>query len=252
MKLQLKITLVFFFLCTLSFAQNKKNIWPIASEAIRQNILSQPQDYIGEELNYSNLFIGGKEGIFVVSPCDGVISNFNWHYSSTLNYSNTARCRFNMSKNLKDFETIFRDEWAKQLNKVEKKNVNPKYISISVCITTEQKEKYWISGLHPYKILKTGYKINQGDTIGTMGYAYHKIAKPCINFSRSIHSKPADPMSIFGLSSSFISSKVDKTDYLNHRHSKKKIVNDFKIFKDALEEAHPGLYDYTLECLPFM
>jgi len=245
MKFQLKITLAFFFLCTISFAQNKKNIWPIMNENSGQNILSQPQDYIGEELNYSNLFIGDQEGTVVVSPCDGVISNFNWHYSSTLNYSNTARCRFNMSKNLKDFETKFRDEWAKQLNKVEKKNVDPKYISISVCITTEQKEKYWISGLRPYKILKTGYKINQGDTIGTMGYAYHKIANPCINFSRSIHSKPADPMSIFGLSSSFISSKVDKTDYLNHRHSKKKIVHDFKIFKDALEEAHPGLYDYT-------
>ena len=52
-------------------------------------------------------------------------------------------------------------------------------------------------------------------------------------------------MSIFGLSSSFTSPKADKTDYLTHKHSKENIAHDFKIFKDALEEAHPGLYDYT-------
>lgn len=245
MKLQPKIILVFFFLCTISFAQDKKNIWPIVNENPGQNILNQPQDYIGEELNYNNLFIGGKEGTFIVSPYDGTISNCSYTYNSTLKYSNYFKCDFNTEINPKEFDIKFRTEAAKQLNKVENYKVDPKHISLSVCVTTKQKEKYWISGLRPYKILKTGYKINQGDTIGTMGYAYHKIVSPCINFSRSIHSKPADPMSIFGLSSSFISPKKDKIDYLTHRHSKEKIVHDFKIFRNALEEAHPGLYDYT-------
>lgn len=245
MKLQAKITLAFIFVCTISFAQDKKNIWPIVNENSGQNILNQPQDYIGEELNHNNLFIGGKEGQFIVSPHDGIIYNCSYIYNSSLKYSNYFKCDFNTEINLAEFDTEFRTEAAKQLNKVENHKVDPKYISLSVCISTKQKEKYWISGLRPYKILKTGYKINQGDTIGTMGYAYHRIAKPCINFGRSIRSKPADPMSIFGLSSSFISPKKDKTDYLTHKHSKEKISHDFKIFKDALEEAHPGLYDYT-------
>jgi hypothetical protein len=245
MKLQLKITLVFIFLYTITFAQDKKNIWPITNENSGQNILNQPQDYIGEELNYNNLFIGGKEGIFVISPCAGVISSYRYTYPCSLNYVNILNCNFQTSMSLAEFDSQFRTKAAKQLNNVESQEVDPKYISLSVCITTEKKGKYWISGLRPHKILKTGYKINQGDTIGTMGYAYQKIASPCINFSRSIHSKPADPMSIFDLSSSFITHKVDKIDYLTHKFSKEKITHDFRIFKDALEEAHPGLYDYT-------
>ncbi len=123
-------------------------------------------------------------------------------------------------------------------------NFEPKYVSIGINVNVGNGERYWIQGIRPVKPFKTGYKIKKGDTLGTVGYVYRNIPESCISFSRSINTKPADPMSIFGLNTSYVPPSCDKTDYLTKKHSIDKLKEDFNILRDALEEGHPGLYDY--------
>ena len=78
----------------------KKTYGPIASEKVGNHILYQPQDYIEKELNHNNLFIGCKEGIFIVSPSNGVISSYRYSYPSSLGYGNMLNCDFKTSKKL--------------------------------------------------------------------------------------------------------------------------------------------------------
>ena len=48
-------------------------LWPIQGHRSGENILFRPQEYINEELNSSNLFIGAPEGTAVVAPADGTV-----------------------------------------------------------------------------------------------------------------------------------------------------------------------------------
>jgi hypothetical protein len=54
--------------------------WPMAGKKPGENILSRPQSYIGKELNFGNLFIGGKEGDAIICPADGIITSVSAGY----------------------------------------------------------------------------------------------------------------------------------------------------------------------------
>ena len=72
--------LVFFIVLILagavSYAQPNANnyLWPIESAEAGTNIICAPQGYIGEEFNFSYLFIGAEKGTTVLAPVDGVIT----------------------------------------------------------------------------------------------------------------------------------------------------------------------------------
>ena len=62
-------------------------------------------------------------------------------------------------KSLTEFDSDFRSEMAKKLSKIEKQTVDPIYISLSVCITTKQKEKILDKWFTPHtKFLKQATK----------------------------------------------------------------------------------------------
>ena len=63
-------------------AQTEENIyqWPIEGAKVGEGILYSPQDYINQEYNFDNLFIGAELGANVVSPCDGVVTYISLNY----------------------------------------------------------------------------------------------------------------------------------------------------------------------------
>lgn len=221
----------------LSNAFAQEHTWPIARQDVGQGILFRPQDYIGEELNYDALFVTAPYGTNVVSPVTGKISHLFYVYSDNLDYVHSY------STDSKPDE-LRRIEIKKSIQEKHKKNVDSKFISISIGIISSDGSKYSISGLRPVVGLKTGMQIKQGEQIGTVGYTYKAIKQPSIAISRSTGGRVADPMSTFGLKSTFIAPKV-KTNDPKKQFTKEQLEEDFLIFRESLEEGHPGLYDYT-------
>lgn len=212
-------------------AQDNLWLWPIKGEKNVENIIYKPQTYIEKELNFDNLFIGASEGDTVIAPVDGVIDHFFYTYYESLNYSSVRGIEvLNDKKNRINIANSY------------SKPIDPKYISVIVSIKTKTGKVINISGLRPVKIFKTGEKISRGEVIGNVGYVYYKIPEPCILISVSENRKPSDPMSPFGIKTSFISPKDIKYKGIL---SAEEMKSDLLILTDALKEGHPGLYDYV-------
>lgn len=201
-------------------------LWPIKDVAPGTNIISPPQGYIDEELNFGNLFIGDKEGALVVAPVDGIIENISVTYYQSL-----------LSMTSYPFENSFNHAISGLLDYVDK-SVNPKYLNGQLAIRIGNGKVMYIFGLMGDITFKTGQRIRRGDTLGYVGYSYHKIPEPSIGIAISLYSKPSDPMSPFGIKSSFIlPAEIKPITSL----TKKQAKEDFKICIDALKEAFPGL-----------
>lgn len=232
------IILIFQFIATISsFAQDSLSLWPISGQKAGENILYKPTDYIGTEKNFDDLFITAPEGTPVLAPVSGTISSIGYHYSGSL----VTISSFDVSTApITDIA-----EYDKQQRRLiaDRESLNAQFISISICISYRPGEHYWIRGLRPFVMFKTGHKIKKGDIIGYVGYCYKLIPEPCVWFNRSINGKPADPMSPFGLKTSFIPYKPVP---IKSEIPVSELISDFKVFRQALEEGHPGLYDYTL------
>ena len=145
---------------------------------------------------------------------------------------------YNDSISISDYDIEFRKTIARQ------NNLNLNDISLLLGLETNKGEIYWILGLRPTKIFKSGTKINKGEVIGKVGYSYHRIKQPSILFARDVKGKPADPMSIFGLKTTFRAPQETTRNYLTYKHPEAKLVEDFRTFRNALEQGHPGLNDY--------
>ncbi|MCF8298672.1 MAG: hypothetical protein K9J13_14080 [Saprospiraceae bacterium] len=206
-------------------------IWPVQGKNIGENILFKPQDLIGDELNFDALFISAKEDEIIVSPCNGIITDISLTIMNSLNSS----CSFENPIDSMSLENIKFGGICK--------GIEPIYLNMSICISRMNNERIYINGLKPSRKFKTGYKIKKGEVIGRCGYAYKEIKQPCICLSRSISSKCADPMSIFGLKSTFVQYKASELD-INAKMHQDSLKKDFVIFKQSLEQGYPGLYDY--------
>ena len=221
------------------FAQKDENVWLIKDKNIGNGIIYKPQDYINKELNFSNLIITAKENSEVIAPIAGTIIAFRYTYYKQLNISMTfGEFSYNDSISISDYDLEFRITIARQ------NNLNPNNISLLLGLKTSKGEIYWILGLRPTKYFKSGTKINKGEIIGKVGYSYHQIKQPSILFARDVNGKVADPMSIFGLKSTFSPSQEHTINFQTFKHSQSKLLEDFEIFKNALIQGHPGLYDY--------
>lgn len=232
------IIVAFLFVANIAFSQ-EKYLWPIPEKQAGDDILYRPQDYIGvtdmqsnAELVFGDLIIGAGFGTPVVSPVDGTIS------FASLNYHDSYLCSVQ----------IFRQQTGNyeqdSLLFLGKRNMTPEKIHnlcLSVSIVTPDGEKVSIDGMRPIRLIKTGEKIHRGDTLGTVGYLYRKIKQPCIGVSISKNSNSLDPMTPFGLETTFIPPKINDKQYLNDEEAQ----NDINGMMAALNESFPGLYDYT-------
>jgi len=214
-------------------------VWPIKNSETGKNIISKPQDLIGDELNSDGLIIGANEGAIVVAPLRGEIVKLAYVYTSSWYYLFMKNIEFSGFEDMQYFDK------EQRVNLASEFQANTKYISLLIVIKTDDGIKYSIRGLRPQKYLKTGSNIKKGEIIGAVGFFYEKIKEPSIKFSMSKNSKPIDPMGVFGLATTFIPPKSDKINYLTQKHQPQKLKDDFKIFCESLIEGHPGLYDYT-------
>jgi len=228
------------------FAQSTYDLWPIQGAKVGEGVLYRPNDYIVNELNIENLIIGAEENTNVLCPKDGKITSIAYVYHSSL--ANLVSTSINAGKVVlsDQLDKGMRINLAAYINKGSKgKPADSRFVSLSITITTGKGENYVISGLRPVKLFKTGELVRRGDVIAKVGYCYWKIDKPSISFSRSLATKAADPMTVFGLKTTFSLHAEKKIDYLTFKHPADSLLKAFYIFRSALEEGHPGLYDYT-------
>lgn len=227
-----KILLFLLLFPSFAAAQNGEGyLWPIEGAEAGTGILYAPQNYIGDELNFDNLFIGAPEGTVVVSPCDGTISGISLGYLRSLVYS--------MSYGMNASETF--DEAIARVAKDLPSSIDPQYVrgSISIMTADGSGNVIYINGLTSDLRFKTGQKVKKGEPLGQVGYSYHKIKEPSIDLSISKHSKASDPMTPFGLKTSFVAPAEIKPIV---SVTKEQALEDFTIYIDALKEAYPGLY----------
>lgn len=67
--------------------EKEKFLWPVEGKNAGENILYRPQDYIGDEHNFGDLFVTAEKGTDIVCPCDGVVIGFGYGCNPTLTSS---------------------------------------------------------------------------------------------------------------------------------------------------------------------
>ena len=222
-------TLILLFIGNVVFAQ-ENYLWPVEGKKAGEGILYKPQSYIGKELNANNLIIAAPLNTNILAPVDGIIVWFNYSFQTAMNYSTSYH----------KTPTDFRQD---SLYFAESGESDVQFINLGIGIQTADGTKVYISGLRPSTHFKTGQKVQRGEVIGTAGYYYKKIKEPCISVSISKNKTVADPMSPFGLKTTFQEPDVER----KNTFTKEEAIEDYNIFIEALKEGFPGLYDYVSE-----
>jgi len=221
----------------LSIRANDISNWIIENETIGSNILYRPNDYILDELNSANLVITGNIGDKVVSPVDGIVTSVSYGYMFDLQRTQSFKSQTTSLKN----DLLFRKNVADEFNSNHNKDIDAKYVHYRISISTQEHGKFHLQGIINPSQFITGQKIKKGEVIGEIGYCYQKIEQPNLMISRSVNNKNADPMSIFGLKTTF---KEPVIFIENDIYQPIEIKEDFKILRDAIIEGYPGLNDY--------
>ena len=216
-------------------SQSAQYLWPIDGAKTGDNIISAPQSYIGNELNFDNLFIGAPEGTTVLSPVDGTITHISVGYRRSLN--NTVSCSPCYEKN-------FEESLLKNSSKFDIPG-GSKFFNGFLGIRSKDGKMIWFCGLSGSETFKTGQTVKRGEPIGTVSYSYFKIDEPSIILSISIGRKPSDPMTPFGVKSTFVPVRENIKPILSL--TGKQAKEDFMIYINILKEAYPGLYDVVTE-----
>ena len=221
-------SLLLIVLLSLSTIGNAQQLtWPVAGKSAGENIICKPQSYVGNELSYGELFIGGKEGDVIISPADGIIQSIGIDYMESLSYS--------WGKSLSPGETF--DQKTKSFD--FGKGTNRKYYSGTITILMADGRKVHISGILGNRVFNTGQKISAGDTLGVIGYSYKAIPERSIMLSISNRdNKSVDPMTPFGLKTTFVEAKALSRDKMM---SAEKIREDLDVLKEAICEIYPSL-----------
>lgn len=207
-------------------------LWPIKGAKRGTNIISAPQGYLGDELNFDDIFIAAPEGTPVYCPVDGTITTVSVFYYHELSYLTS----WNMKENFDETIKAARIE----LETDPDKSFKPKYVSGIIRVKCNDGNTVSIRGLTGTETFKSGQKIIRGTLIGKVAYPYHKIEESAISISISRDSKSADPMTPFGIKSSYIPPMQAKPiTSLTQEQAKE----DFTIYIDALKEIYPGVYD---------
>ena len=231
----MKQTIITALLVFVALAVKAENvwIWPIEGQKASEGIIYRPQDYIGEEFNFDDLIITASEGTQVVCPDDAVLENYHYTYYISLNTS--ASCG--------DPNKPYNDVVAEEKAGFRAKGWDIRCLSIMVGLKIGDK-KLWIHGLRRDKAIPTGTRLNRGDVLGTIGYGYHAISEPSIMLSVSKDSKCDDPMTPFGLRTTFRKPEPIPTKF---HLSRGEAVADYQQLASSIKEIYPSLEDFMTE-----
>ena len=226
-------TLILLLLCPVCQGKaQSENVWllPIEGQKAGTNILLRPQDPLDHEANYCNLIIGAKEGTEVIAPADGVITWQMLGYRSGLYQSRTygyddARTFDAMRKKMEDDPDV-RDP--------------KKYINGDIGLKLTDGREIHFSGLRGNAAFKSGQSIKAGTVLGTVSYVFEKVGEPHISISVSKDGKPIDPMTPFGLQTTF---KEGESFTPPEKLTREEANEDFDFFMESLRECIPSYRD---------
>jgi hypothetical protein len=231
----IKTTLFFAALLTATgvYAQAQTPyLWPVEGAKSGQGILYAPQSHIDGELNFAGLYITAPEGAVVVAPCEGTIRSFTMDYTPALSQS--------MNWSIDEGRSI--DQTRVEIISSGKLSpgIDPKFISGNIGIQTSDGYTIWIGGLAGDKTFKTGQRVTRGEPLGRVSHSYRKIAEPSISLSVDKAGRVSDPMTPFGLKTTFVApNEVKPVVSLTREQA----AEDFTIYIDALKECFVGLHN---------
>ena len=225
-------TALFFLFSPQSVFSQSVWLWPIKGYETGHGLAGWPQLEMGGELNFDNIFIAAPEGTEVVCPADGIVSHFSVGFHSSL----TSSSSYHFDSD--NFNAIF-DELAAK-GEYKGLPVPAEYLCGDITIRTDDGRNIFISGLSGDVPMKTGMRLNKGDIIGEVKYAYHKIKEPHIMLN--VYDRDgtvSDPMSPFGLKSTFKEGDESKAapEWLTAEQAEK----DFAILMETYKECFPSL-----------
>ncbi len=207
--------------------------WPVEGKQAGEGVLFRPQDYIETEHNFGELFIAAAEGTNVLSPCDGTVVSFGLQYYPSLTSS--------MSLSGKG---TFREMVDGNREEAKKRGLNANFFSVGITIQTADGRRVHLAGLNSDRAFATGQKVKRGEVLGKVHYCYHKIPRPCLMVSISKGGNTADPMSPFGLQSTFIAPVARQPkDPLTREEA----TADYRQLAAAVKEIYPSLEDFMTE-----
>lgn len=222
-----RIIVTFIAIAVVSFAaQAQTLLWPIAGKTAGEDILSQPQNYIGDELNSVDLFIGAASGEFVLCPADGIITFVGTSYLKSLSFMLGSGVQ--QSKSIAENVLSARQKEGLQYTG-------------SISLRISEGNKLHLQGFLSDKIFKTGQKIYRGDTLGVVDYSYNAFKSPSLMVGISTpDGKPTDPMTPFGLKTSFVKPEAFTRE---NPLSANQICEDLNVLEEAFCELYPPLED---------
>ena len=222
-------------LVTVSVSLSAEDIWlwPIEGKKAGEDILYRPQDNIGEEFNFDNLFIAAPEGTRVLCPADAVVGFYTLNYHFTL----TSSASFGA------VDKPFEEAIAERKAEWRANGMDVRAVSIFMGLNIGDKT-LWITGLHRDGTLPTGTRLKRGDVLGTVGYSYRAIYEPHISLSVSSYSKADDPMTPFGLRSTFRKPEPVPTKF---HLTREEAVADYQQLASSVKEIYPSLDDLMTE-----
>ncbi len=223
----MKKILVICLACLSLAAQAQTFLWPMAGKKAGEDILAQPQGFIGDELSYGELFIGGKAGDVVICPVDGTIISLGVNYQVKLD---AVICE-GLNPALTLDENIAATDFGK--------DTNPRYRSVAIGIRLADGRKLYLGGLAGKTKFKTGQKLAAGDTLGVLGYSYKALKAPSLMLSVSnVKGQNIDPMAPFGIKSTFVeTSALVREDPAPAA----KVQEDLELLKNAICQLYPSL-----------
>lgn len=227
--------LSFFYYVQAQEIEKGNYLWPVEGKKAGENILYRPQDYIDGEHNFDNLFITAEKGTNIVCPCDGVIIGFGYNCRLSINISKS----YHIEGTLKAVADSCREDMAKN-------RIDDKYLAASVFIQAIDGRKIKIDGLDTEnKKFITGQRVKRGEVLGKIHYCYKKIPQHCIMLNISTRSgKSSDPMTPFGLKSTFIPPVVQQS---KQRLTRAEAIADYRQLAASVEEIYPSLEDFMNE-----
>ncbi len=218
---------------SLSLAAEDVWLWPIEGRKAGEGILYRPQDRIGEEFNFDNLFIAAPEGTRVLCPADAVVGFYCLNYHFTLTSSSSFGAP---DKPFDEVVSEGKEEWRAR-------GMDVRAVSIFMGLQIGDKT-LWITGLRRDNSLPTGTHLRRGDVLGTVGYSYRVIYEPHISLSVSSHSKADDPMTPFGLRTTFRKPEPVPTKF---HLTREEAVADYQQLASSVKEIYPSLDDLMTE-----
>lgn len=209
--------------------------WPIEGKNTGEGVLYRPQDYIDKEHNFGNLYITAELGSNIISPCDGTVTAFYLVYYPSLHTSTSFG-----SGNGMTLDKL--DDGIK--NRMKERGENAKFLSYMIQIKSTDGKHVVISGLNTDRAFKSGEEIKRGEILGKIHYCYKKIAQPCIRIGINKNEKVTDPMTPFGLKSTYLEPvATPRKQSLTCAEAEA----DYRQLANSIKEIYPSLDDFMTE-----